>query len=182
MKLVKSITRRMPKGFVKPVWRNTMNKRKNFPKCEECGKTLSRKFASVTKKPIRWCKRHVPRDESYRKKMSESTNGKIVSEETKQKMSETWTKIWKERRKGEDLSEKKKYYNAVRRITRKQKVELLENYGKDGYDLDHIISKIEGLRKQIDPKIIGDISNLRYIPSSENRRLGTADQKKWRRW
>jgi len=118
--------------------------------------------------------------EEHKKNIGLGGKGKPKSEEHKRKNSIAITKVWKERRGLEDLTEKKKYYQAVRRITRRQKVEVLENYGKEGYDLDHIVSQIEGYRRQIDPKIIGDISNLRYIPASENRKLGTQQQKKWR--
>lgn len=151
-----------------------------FPKCKECGKTLSRKVHSVTKEPLKWCIKHRPMTENMKKKISKTLKGRVFTEEHKRKNSIAITKIWKERRGLEDLTEKKKYYQAVRRITRRQKVELLENYRKEGYELDHITSIIEGYRRQIDPKVIGDISNLRYIPASENRKLGTQQQKKWR--
>jgi len=62
-------------------------------------------------------------------------------------------------------------------ITRKQNLSLLENYEKprglcgiDGaYQLDHIISIKQGFAKNIDPKIIGSISNLQFIPWQHNR-------------
>jgi hypothetical protein len=38
-----------------------------------------------------------------------------------------------------------------------------------GYDLDHIVSKIDGFRNNIEPEIIAHISNLRIIESSINR-------------
>ena len=157
-----------------------MNKRKNFPKCEKCGKTLSRKVHSVTKKPLRFCINHRQMTEEHKKNIGLGGKGRVFSEEHRKKMSISVAKIWKERRKLEDLTKKKEYYRAVRRITKRQKVEVLENYRKEGYELDHITPIIEGYRRQIDPKIVGDISNLRYIPASENRKLGTQQQKKWR--
>jgi len=74
------------------------------------------------------------------------------------------------------LSEKKKYYNEVHKITKRQAIHTLEfheNRGKakkgtDNYQLDHIIPISEGFRDNIDPNIIGDISNLRFIPWKEN--------------
>jgi hypothetical protein len=155
-----------------------------FPKCETCGKTLSRKFHAITKKPVRFCINHRQMTEEHKKNIGLGSKGRVFSEENKKKMSINITKIWKERRKlyFEDLTKKKEYYRAVRRITKRQKVEVLENYRKEGYELDHITPIIEGYRRQIDPKIVGDISNLRYIPASENRRLGSQQQMKWRLW
>jgi hypothetical protein len=74
------------------------------------------------------------------------------------------------------LSEKKKYYNEVHKITKRQAIHTLEfheNRGKakkgtDNYQLDHIIPISEGFRDNINPNIIGDISNLRFIPWKEN--------------
>lgn len=74
------------------------------------------------------------------------------------------------------LSEKKKYYNKVHKITKRQAIHTLEFYekrgkskkGTDNYQLDHIIPISEGFRNNIDPNVIGDISNLRFIPWKEN--------------
>jgi len=41
---------------------------------------------------------------------------------------------------------------------------------KNGYDLDHQVSKIDGFKNNINPEIIGHISNLIIIPMSENRK------------
>jgi hypothetical protein len=70
----------------------------------------------------------------------------------------------------------KQYYNTVQRITKQQPIYLLENYekrgrakkGTDVYHLDHIISIKFGFDTNIDPNIIGNISNLRVIPWLEN--------------
>jgi hypothetical protein len=40
------------------------------------------------------------------------------------------------------------------------------------YDLDHIISKISGYRRNIPPEIIGSVFNLQYISFEENRSKG----------
>ena len=110
------------------------------------------------------------------------------SEETKNKLkqytgekSATIRKILKERNITYDeylnsIPEWKRYYNEVQRITHKQPIQLLENYekrgraqtGSDVYHLDHIISIKYGFDNNIDPNIIGDISNLRMIPWLEN--------------
>lgn len=63
------------------------------------------------------------------------------------------------------------YRKKVISITRKQPLHFLENHNKRGrnkYHLDHIISIRTGFMNRIDPEIIGDIKNLRFIPSKEN--------------
>jgi hypothetical protein len=41
---------------------------------------------------------------------------------------------------------------------------------KNGYDLDHRVSKVNGFKKGIPAYIIGHISNLKIVESSYNRR------------
>lgn len=72
-------------------------------------------------------------------------------------------------------TEKELYYKEVWRHTRKQNIELLEHYekrgraGSDGaYHLDHIIPIIYGFYNNISPEVIGDISNLQFIPAVDN--------------
>lgn len=70
------------------------------------------------------------------------------------------------------------YRREVNYITKKQPIHLLENYdkprGKAGiegaFQLDHIISIFEGFKSQISPEIIGNISNLQFIPWLDNLR------------
>lgn len=51
------------------------------------------------------------------------------------------------------------------------KLLMIELRGQtNGYDLDHIVSKIDGFKNSIAPYIIGHISNLRIIDSSYNRK------------
>ena len=74
------------------------------------------------------------------------------------------------------ISDKQRYYNEVRKITNRQDIKTLEHYekrgksrkGTDNYQLDHIIPISEGFRNNIDANIIGDITNLRFIPWLEN--------------
>jgi hypothetical protein len=74
------------------------------------------------------------------------------------------------------MDDKRKYYRAVRNITNLQPIHLLENFEKrarfpdeqDAYHLDHIYSISEGFCNKIPPPLIGDISNLRFIPWREN--------------
>lgn len=78
----------------------------------------------------------------------------------------------------EDKSSFQEYKRSVYLITRQQPINTLEHYDKkrgrcgvDGaYQLDHITSIKEGFEKGIDPSIIGNIANLRFIPWEENLR------------
>jgi len=83
------------------------------------------------------------------------------------------------------LSQKEKYYKEVRRISESQPLHLLENSDKRGktgdesaYHLDHIIPVSYGLLNDIPPEVIGDISNLRFIPWEENLAKGSKYEKK----
>jgi len=75
-----------------------------------------------------------------------------------------------------DLGARKKYYAAVRKITRQQDISILENYDKlrglcgveGAYQLDHIISVSVGYEQSISPEILGSISNLQIIPWKDN--------------
>lgn len=69
----------------------------------------------------------------------------------------------------------KKYWEQVRIETNKQPIKTLSNFEKrgkmgvdDAYNLDHKYSIIEGFKNNIDPKIIGHISNLEMLPWKEN--------------
>ena len=55
--------------------------------------------------------------------------------------------------------------------TRKLLEEDLSKIGRSNNDLqvDHIVSKLDGFRNGVDPKIISHPINLRVIPASENR-------------
>jgi len=73
------------------------------------------------------------------------------------------------------------YSYQVWKVTHKQDISLLENYDKPrgragvegAYQLDHIISIKYGFDNDIDPRVIGDLSNLQIITWQENR-------KKWK--
>jgi len=75
-----------------------------------------------------------------------------------------------------------RYYTLVRTISEKQPLHLLENFdkprgraGKSGmYHLDHMISINYGFKNNIDPKIIGHISNLQFITWQENLQKGVS--------
>lgn len=71
----------------------------------------------------------------------------------------------------------KKYERSVRYYTEKQPLFLLENSDKPrkkcgvsgGYQLDHILSIKEGFVRGIEPKFVGSLVNLQFIPWEINR-------------
>lgn len=75
----------------------------------------------------------------------------------------------------EDRDNFKYYISEVNKYTRvsleMNNLDKLELRGKEnGYDLDHIVSKVNGFKNKIPAYIIGHISNLRIIESSYNRK------------
>lgn len=76
----------------------------------------------------------------------------------------------------ESLPEYKKYTKLVWKITNQNDLTTLENHEKRGshrkdkkaYHLDHIFPISQGYFYKIDPTLIGDIKNLRFIPWREN--------------
>lgn len=67
-----------------------------------------------------------------------------------------------------------KYKCEVWSYTKLQPIEKLDNSDKrgrgyrKGFQLDHILSMTDGFLQKIDPKIVGNIVNLRFIPTREN--------------
>lgn len=84
-----------------------------------------------------------------------------------------------------------KYAKEVRYWTRKQDISHLPSLIKRGkagvegaYQLDHIIEISEGFIGGVDPKVIGDISNLQMITWEENnkkRRYPNGLQQQWQK-
>lgn len=73
------------------------------------------------------------------------------------------------------IDEYSRYKKIVSKITSEQPIYLLENFNKrglagnsDAYHLDHIYSIKKGFEHNIDPEVIGHISNLRFIPWKQN--------------
>jgi len=67
------------------------------------------------------------------------------------------------------------YISEVNKFTRISlsinKLLMIELRGHThGYDLDHIVSKINGFKNKIPPYVIGHISNLKIVDSSYNRK------------
>jgi len=113
--------------------------------------------------------------EKYGKSPMEIAHEKIDFEKRRRTLIETMTgvsyEVYEQR-----LSDREKYYKKVRRLTEQQPLALLENYEKrgrldekeDAYHLDHIIPVCYGWLNNIPEEIIADISNLRFIPASDN--------------
>jgi hypothetical protein len=77
------------------------------------------------------------------------------------------------------LNEFNKYKRLVINETNKQPIDLLSYYkfrglnGVDGaYQLDHKFSIYEGFKQNINPKLIGGINNLEFLPWEENVKKG----------
>jgi hypothetical protein len=77
----------------------------------------------------------------------------------------------------EHRSEYRKYSDSVRAITKQQPINKLENFHKRGksgkpgsFQLDHMYSVKDGFINNVSPEIIGHISNLQMLPSTENRK------------
>ncbi len=67
------------------------------------------------------------------------------------------------------------YRRKVWKITEKQNLKKLPNYEKRafrGYHLDHKVSIWYGYKNSLDPKLIGGIDNLEFIPHKDNLRKG----------
>ena len=72
----------------------------------------------------------------------------------------------------------KVYKRKVLNITKRQPIHLLPNNelrGRKGYHLDHIYSIKLGFINKIDPAIIGNVNNLRFIPYKQNLKKSSKD-------
>ena len=141
---------------------------------EETKLKMSKTYNTNRKKPGYYS---VKNKELWKQKLSKIAKGRKLNKEWKNKIQIVLLNFNKNKEKTpeEILNDKKLYYRKVRKITRKQNINNLENFEKRGragiknaYHLDHKISIIEGFIKNINPEIIGDINNLQFIPWEEN--------------
>jgi len=129
----------------------------------------SNSLANLTSKY--WCGKS--QSEESNKKRSAKLIGKVVSAETRQKISKANTK-WIP-----DDPIYKQFKNYRRRVnywTNKNDLTKLENYAnreKFNYHLDHKFSIIEGFKLGVPPQIVGSIYNLEFIPFKDNIKKGT---------
>lgn len=106
--------------------------------------------------------------ETYEQAIENNSKGQIKHHADKLGLTvDQYQNLWKEN--------KKQYYRIVDFITSKQPIHLLENFEKRGragiegaYHLDHKIPRILGFVNNIDPYIIGNLENLRFITWQEN--------------
>lgn len=74
-------------------------------------------------------------------------------------------------RKREEIPDFELYRKLVWGFTRQQPLHVLSNHENRGvfsFHLDHCISILDGFKLKILPYIIGDISNLQFLPTKEN--------------
>lgn len=64
-----------------------------------------------------------------------------------------------------------KYRRSVTHFTRKQDLSDLPNFEKlkQGYQIDHILSVVDGFKAQLNPKQVAHKANLQVISRAENR-------------
>ena len=60
------------------------------------------------------------------------------------------------------------YRGKVAHLSSKQNISALENYNKDGYELEHNITVWFGFHNNIDARILSDIRNLSFVEKSLN--------------
>lgn len=137
-----------------------------FAKCDICGDVFERSYQMLNKVgPQHRC--YKCGRNSASEKMIGNQHGFKKGCNTKEKHPR-----WNPHK-----DEQSKYYAEVTRYTNLNDLSSLENYDKprglcgvEGvYQLDHIIPIKYGF-DNIDPKIIGNIKNLRFIPWEENRK------------
>lgn len=73
----------------------------------------------------------------------------------------------------ENRSDREKYYLEVQRITERNYrlgIDIIDPDRKRGtfFHLDHVFSVLHGYHNDVDPEIIGSVSNLRIIPAADN--------------
>ena len=194
--------RRIKKNFVKPVWRDIMNRKKRTTRnCKGCGV----EFEFVPWENKKYCRREcyldylksdkwdnpmnhseyveklrVPHTKEWNEKIGKAQIGKIGWSRGKKLPDSFGRAVSKGLRKhfGPIDDKWKEYKSLVLMETRRQPVETLEHFekrgvwGKDKYHLDHIVSIKDGYERGIDYKEIANIKNLRFIPSYENNKKG----------
>lgn len=128
------------------------------------------KHSESTKKIIGKHSELFWKDKNYREKVP-----KLVSEN---RSVEKWRKTMEDLGYFTPLSQKsewQRYKQLVWYYTNKNDLSKLENYDKrarveipGSYSLDHKLSIKNGFNEGIDPKIIGSINNLEFVPAQSN--------------
>ena len=137
-------------------------------KCDDCSTLFERSFQLIKRQEKHLCY------SCARKKVGEKNKGNQWGF-TSEKMSGKNHPRWNPNKDGFE-----KYKAEVYRVTRRQPIELLENYdkprgrcGEEGaFQLDHKVSIKYGYENNVDPYVIGCLSNLQFIPWEENRSKG----------
>lgn len=163
---------------------NYINNIKEEIKCKECGlnkpkflriSTGYRDFCCNSCKN-KWIYENTDLKERISKSSKNTYNKFTISEIRQQQNKRLQTMINRNIISSlEDRSYLNIYYREVWRYTNQNNLKQLKNYNKRGrleilgsYQLDHMFSISEGFRQKIPPYIIGNINNLKMIPSIKN--------------
>jgi hypothetical protein len=130
-----------------------INKRKNrwLNLSEEESQSLKQQVASSVKETVSWRTPEQSRQVGKKIRDGQVESGRATSEDLMNAFLLYKNRVWAE--------------------TRRNNLELLENYdqrGRSKYHLDHMFSIFEGFKQGVDPCIVGHIRNLKMIPAKEN--------------
>lgn len=172
--LKKKLSKRW-KGKKNPDYKRRENPPKNYSRdCPNgCGNIMTYvrygKYKEAVKKGTR-CRSCIMKD-----RIKNKGSAYILSQEQINKMAATKAGYDSFDEYMKKLPEFKKYKRKVMSITYKQPLKTLKDYDKKGkmgvegaYNIDHIYSIHKGFINGIEPKIIGNIKNLKMIPWLEN--------------
>ena len=141
--------------------------------CDECKTVFSRSYQQLNRYPKHLCNSCNRKSVGDSNRIKQKTNGS-----------------WGFGKSGENhprwnpnKNDLQLYRNEVRHYTENQPLHLLENFDKprglcgvDGaYQLDHKVSIKYGFEHKIPARVIGDLSNLRFIPWQENNQKRTTN-------
>lgn len=138
--------------------------------CDVCKSIFERQLQLLMKRERHLCYHCAKQDIGFRNKSNELWQNKIRSLR-KMQCGENHPR-WRNNK-----DQYNQYKAKVYSITRLQDITILENYNKPrgicgvegAYQLDHIISIKYGFENNIDPEVIGNLNNLRFIPWEDNR-------------
>lgn len=153
-----------------PPWNKGLTKYTNDIIDNNAKKHTGFKHDEITKKIIGKHTELFWKNKEYREKVSKSVSENRSVEQWRKTMENLgyFTPLTKK-------SEWQQYKQLVWYYTNQNNLTELENYNKrarievsGSYSLDHKLSIKQGFKDGIDPKIVGSINNLEFIPSNKN--------------